>query len=69
MQNIDVRMGRAHLPSKTDLRVYFGNSDYLVTSEGDNHMYLSDEDGDRTRIYNVDIDNLILALQAMKDHL
>lgn len=70
MKETDVRNDRSYLPTKEDQRVYFGrNSEYLITEEGDSYIILSDEDGDRTRIYNTDIDALIRALKLLKESL
>ena len=70
MKELDIRKNITPIPSQKDLRVWYGrNDEYLIAEEGDDYIILSDEDGDRVRIYNTDIDVLIRALQAMKGNL
>lgn len=70
MKVIDIRDEYSSIPSNQDLRITYGrNDEYLITEEGDDYIILSDEDGDRVRIYNTDVDVLIRALQKMKENL
>lgn len=68
MKELDVRNQVSCIRSAEDTRIVYGrNSEYLITDQGDSYIILVDEDGDRSRIYNTDIDALIRALTAMKD--
>ena len=70
MEIIDIRNDSVHVPNKEDLRVYFGrNDEYLITEKSDEYLIIVDEDEDRTRVCNTDIDALIRALQILKERL